>query len=112
MYDACRNTPLSQGMTGPFIGILGHQVFFGNQSNVLAVVHIINWQSNVNLQRGILKNGKIVNPESDDYWTSGENKAYCRIVYDIMKRILPKEIEAMDEMSVHDQQAMRKIYPK
>ena len=99
MYKACSTVPLWNGMSGPFIGILGHQVFLDSKSNVLAVVHIINYQSNVNFQRGYLEKGRVIGPryeDSDYYWTSGESEAYCRIVYDIMKTRLPEEIESQN----------------
>ena len=72
----------------PAIGVLGSQVFLGKTGEVLAVTTIINYRATVTIDRSL----------EEDSYAGGQSVEYCRIVYDIMKEVMPARIRELDAM--------------
>jgi hypothetical protein len=95
--NALRNVDFSTSNNYPMIGVLGYQVFFGNNNEVLAVTQIVNYQSTVCMNNCKMKNGWIGFVFDGSIPLTGYCSTYCRLIYELMKKELPKEIEKQDQ---------------
>jgi hypothetical protein len=88
MVKALSEVTLTNNFTYPGIGILGHQFYFGKKGELLAITTIVNYRATVLVG---------LSPDDDSH-AGARSDQFCRIVYDIMKSLLPKRIAALDAL--------------
>jgi hypothetical protein len=98
LYNAAKSIEYDLGYASS--GILSYQVYLDKEGKVLAIVHIVNWESYINIGKGYIKDGWIHFAEfnEDSIIIAGRSPKYCRIIYDFMKKNMPEKIKELDGM--------------
>jgi hypothetical protein len=98
LYDAIRKAKKTSDYT--FSGILSYQVFLDKKGKILIATQIVNYDSCIAYRKCYLKKGWIHFSEDDDeICTLNVNSPeYCRIIYNFMKKHIPKRIEKLNNL--------------
>lgn len=100
LYQFVKTAQLSNRPEYPLAGILSYQVWLDAKGGVLALTSVMVYDSYVVIQEGYLTDAGVSLGSADrqmGFYACFQSSAFCRIVYDLMKRECPDVIERLEK---------------